>query len=69
MLPRVLILYTGGTFGMDADLRYLASSKRSEVHLTVPELSPTLLEEKFLSQVPELKQLARWARRMALVCK
>jgi L-asparaginase len=43
---RILILYTGGTFGMDAE------------PLTVPNLSPKELEKRLLQRVPELLQLA-----------
>ncbi len=50
LLPRVLILYTGGTFGM-------------EPGLSLPELSPELsidsLRERLQARVPELAQLAR----------
>jgi L-asparaginase len=44
-ISRVLILYTGGTFGMDANLK-------------VPKLSPQLLKKRFLKQVPELQKIA-----------
>lgn len=45
--PRILILYTGGTFGMDA------------LPLAIPRLGPGELQRRLLSHVPELKQLAR----------
>lgn len=45
-LPRVLILYTGGTFGMD------------ESPLTLPRLSPSLLGKRLRDRVPELTTLA-----------
>src|SRR5689334_8075702 len=45
-LPRVLILYTGGTFGMD-------------LQLSVPRLSAKLLKRQFHAQVPELQRLAQ----------
>jgi L-asparaginase len=44
--PRILILYTGGTFGMDA------------ASLTVPKLSPSALKKRLLGRVPELSALA-----------
>jgi L-asparaginase len=49
-LPRVLIVYTGGTFGM------VARPNRGQLQL--PELSPAALRKRFLEHVPELKQLA-----------
>ena len=49
MLPRVLILYTGGTFGMEAGL-------------SLPRLSPSAsldsLRSRLQARVPELSQLA-----------
>lgn len=42
---RVLILYTGGTFGMDPRLR-------------VPKLGPEQLKKRFRQRVPELAELA-----------
>jgi L-asparaginase len=48
-LPRVLILYTGGTFGMDMQKRVLAT----------PTLSAKSLKEKFLERVPELQGIAQ----------
>ncbi|MBU6374998.1 MAG: asparaginase [Bdellovibrionales bacterium] len=44
---KILVLYTGGTFGMDADT------------LSVPELSPKQLEKRLLKRVPELPQIAQ----------
>ena len=44
-LPRVLIIYTGGTFGMDARLR-------------VPKLEPEALRKRFMQRVPELPEIA-----------
>lgn len=46
-LPKILILYTGGTFGMDAE------------PLTIPKLSPAALKRRLLDWVPELASLAR----------
>ena len=45
MSKRVLILYTGGTFGMDPKLR-------------VPKLKPEQLRAQFMRRVPELSELA-----------
>ena len=45
VLPRVLILYTGGTFGM-------------EPRLSLPELSVESLRGRLQARVPELAQLA-----------
>ena len=45
MSKRVLILYTGGTFGMDPKLR-------------VPKLKPEQLRAQFMRRVPELGELA-----------
>lgn len=44
--PRILILYTGGTFGMNAG------------SLTLPRLSPSALKKRLMERVPELKALA-----------
>jgi L-asparaginase len=50
MLARVLIIYTGGTFGMD-----LGNGKEP---LSVPRLSKDLLEKRLRDRVPELAGLA-----------
>jgi L-asparaginase len=50
MLARVLIIYTGGTFGMD-----LGGKKGP---LSVPRLSKALLEKRLRDRVPELAGLA-----------
>ncbi len=52
MTRKVLILYTGGTFGMDP-----AEGSRARP-LQPPRLSPAILKERFVSRVPELSQLA-----------
>ncbi len=52
-LPKVLIIYTGGTFGMEIQ----AHSK--ERTLTIPSFSPSHLKKRFLDFVPELKNLAQ----------
>ncbi|OFZ51720.1 MAG: hypothetical protein A2428_14170 [Bdellovibrionales bacterium RIFOXYC1_FULL_54_43] len=51
-LPRILIIYTGGTFGMNV------SPSRSGARLSVPRLSPQSLARDFRKQVPELAQIA-----------
>lgn len=51
MLPRVLILYSGGTFGMNLNPQ--------KGHLAIPQLSKALLEKKFRERVPELSELAQ----------
>lgn len=53
---RILILYTGGTFGMDAE------------PLTIPRLSPRALERRLLQRVPELRQLADCQVRIQMNC-
>lgn len=53
MLPRVLILYTGGTFGMD-----VRSQKKGKGSLEVLKLSPALLRKKVRTHVPEIGDLA-----------
>jgi L-asparaginase len=53
-LPRVLILYTGGTFGMDIHKDPL----KKNISMAVPQLSPNLLKKRFLKLVPELNDLA-----------
>ncbi|MCM2323911.1 MAG: asparaginase [Oligoflexia bacterium] len=55
-LPRVLILYTGGTFGMD------------EFPLDLPKLSPRLLGQRLRSRVPELGKLAHCDIEIVLNC-
>ncbi len=44
---KILIVYTGGTFGMDPS------------PLKIPDLSPELLRKRILTHVPELEKLAR----------
>lgn len=51
-LPRVLILYTGGTFGMDD-----APGKKGG--LSLPKLTPAGLKARFVQRAPELARLAR----------
>lgn len=53
--PSILILYTGGTFGMD--IRIQPDKKSSS--LSIPALSPQLLKKRLDEQVPELQQIAR----------
>lgn len=55
MLPRVLILYTGGTFGM-------------EQGLSLPDLSAGSLRDRLQARVPELKDLARCEIDIVLNC-
>ncbi len=54
-LPKVLILYTGGTFGMDIH----SNRNQRSVALAVPLLSPHLLKKRLLDRVPEIQSLAR----------
>lgn len=63
--PRILILYTGGTFGMDFHLEGSARLKKKEsrkqessILVSVPTLSPFALKERFLKQAPEIQSLA-----------
>ncbi len=55
MAPRVLILYTGGTFGM-------------EPGLSLPELSVASLRARLQARVPELAQLADCTIDIVLNC-
>jgi L-asparaginase len=55
VLPRVLILYTGGTFGM-------------EPGLSLPELSAASLRARLQARVPELAQLANCEIEIVLNC-
>lgn len=62
--PRILILYTGGTFGMDFHLERAPRAKQksplkeSSILVSVPTLSPFALKERFLKQAPEIQNLA-----------
>ncbi|HAR41088.1 MAG TPA: hypothetical protein DCS07_00390 [Bdellovibrionales bacterium] len=49
---KILIIYTGGTFGMSLD-----HSRRGD-RLSVPDLSPQILKKNFSRRVPELEQIA-----------
>jgi L-asparaginase len=53
MRKRVLILYTGGTFGMQP------SPKNPRAPLGLPDLSPDSLKRRLLERVPEIEGLAR----------
>jgi L-asparaginase len=53
---KILILYTGGTFGMDAE------------PLSVPDLSPKELKSRLLTRVPELLQLADCRVKIQMNC-
>ncbi len=53
-LPKILILYTGGTFGMDI----LPDPKTKVVSFAIPKLSADLLKKRFQQQAPELKSIA-----------
>ncbi len=53
MRKRVLILYTGGTFGMQP------SPKNPRAPLGLPDLSPASLRRRLLERVPEIDGLAR----------
>jgi len=54
-LPRVLILYTGGTIGMD----FQQQSQKGQEALAVPQLSAESLKQRLLNLVPELQKLAQ----------
>ena len=43
--PKILVLYTGGTFGMDENLE-------------IPELSASALKKRLLTRVPEMTRIA-----------
>ena len=51
---RVLILYTGGTFGMEIK----QSPQGNLTSLSIPHLSNPVLKKRFKKQVPELKKIA-----------
>src|SRR4051812_18779185 len=51
-LPRVLLLYTGGTFGMDP-------APGRSAPMVIPKLTPAALQARLKSRVPELQEIAR----------
>jgi L-asparaginase len=53
-LPRVLLLYTGGTFGMDS-----SHTGKAGQPMVIPKLSPAALQARLKQRVPELQELAR----------
>jgi L-asparaginase len=58
MLPRLLIIYTGGTFGME--INKTPSSRPSSATLVrLPDLSPRALKESLFSRVPDILKIAR----------
>jgi L-asparaginase len=54
-LPKILILYTGGTIGMDLQI----NSKKGEVTVAVPQLSAQMLTKKLRQRLPELTRIAQ----------
>ena len=52
---KVLILYTGGTFGMEIK----QSPQGKLTSLSIPHLSNPVLKKRFKKQVPELKKIAQ----------
>jgi L-asparaginase len=54
-LPRVLILYTGGTLGMEIQ----PTSPSQTLELALPKLSAPSLKRRFQQSIPELTQLAQ----------
>ena len=50
--PKILIIYTGGTFGMSLD-----QSQKGD-RLSVPRLSSKILKTNFSKRVPELEEIA-----------
>jgi L-asparaginase len=56
MLPRLLLLYTGGTFGMDS---VASSSSGKSGSMVIPRLSPAALRQRLRQRVPELEEIAR----------
>ena len=52
MRPKILILYTGGTFGMSLE------PSRKGSRLVVPRLSSAALKRSFQKRVPELNEIA-----------
>jgi L-asparaginase len=54
-LPHVLVLYTGGTFGMDLQK---GRGKKDSPVLAIPRLSPEVLKKRLHDRIPELQHLA-----------
>src|SRR6185312_4036327 len=59
-MKRVLLIYTGGTFGMDT-----LPGKRA---LTTPHLKPVELARRLKARVPELAEIARCDVEIVLNC-
>lgn len=60
-LPAVLVLYTGGTFGM-------VESRGEGTALRLPKLDPAGLKRRLLKHVPELRGLARCEVKILMNC-
>lgn len=58
-MKRVLILYTGGTFGMQG---------RGKPGLVIPKVSPQILRARLVDRVPEIKRLARCTIKVVSNC-
>lgn len=63
-LPKVLILYTGGTFGMD----FVEKKDSNSPLLSLPNVSASILKKKFTKAVPELSRLAQCEVEVVLNC-
>ena len=59
--PKVLIIYTGGTFGMEA-----ANHGKGRRTLSTPDLKPLALSQRLKERVPELRGLAQCDVKIAL---
>ena len=53
--PHILILYTGGTFGMDLH----QDPSHHSMNLAIPRLSPKSLKNRLNQEIPELQKLAQ----------
>jgi L-asparaginase len=65
-LKRVLIIYTGGTFGMD--VLPATQGKPARRVLSTPKLSPVALARRLKTRVPELQGLAHCDVEIVLNC-
>lgn len=67
---RVLVIYTGGTFGMDVqmDVRPRAPGRSAKRVLSMTQLKPAELARRLKDRVPELESLAKCDVEIVLNC-
>lgn len=53
--PNILVIYTGGTFGMDSPLR---PAKSEQALLQLPRLTPNELKARLMVRLPQMNELA-----------